>query len=282
MPARVIFSTGSLYVFDLAYCFQLAAETGFDGIEVMCDHRYSTRDVAYLERLSQHYGLPIYACHTPFSPRLPGWTHPRDEIGSIYRTMELAARLEAETIVVHLPRKVGWMKLSFNQMGVRLPWASPYISVRNWIRYELPRVQEQTAVKIAIENLPAANILGQQIDPTWWNEIETWSRVHNWLTMDTTHWATKGIDPLDAYRAAGGRVCHVHLSNYDGREHRLPHRGRVDLARLLKAMAADHFNGTISLELEPDSLEYQDESALRQNLADSLAFCRTNLSESGK
>ena len=30
--ARVIFSTGSLYLLDLAYCFELAAEAGFDGI----------------------------------------------------------------------------------------------------------------------------------------------------------------------------------------------------------------------------------------------------------
>ncbi len=277
MPARVLFSTGSLYLFDLAYCFQLAAETGFDGIEIMCDERYSSRDVTYLERLSQHYGLPIYVCHTPFSTQVPGWGKGSDQIGRIYRTLELATRLEAETIVVHVPRKVGWFNASFNGVGFRLPCWTPFGSVRDWIHEDLARVQEQTSVKIALENMPAARLFGQSFDPTWWNEVETWSRVHTWLTLDTTHWATKGVDPLDAYRAAGGRVCHVHLSNYDGREHRLPHRGRLDLARLLQTMAADHFAGTISLELQPEALNYTDEFSLRQNLLESLTFCREHL-----
>ena len=98
--------------------------------------------------------------------------------------------------------------------------------------------------------------------------------------MDTSHWAAKGIDPLTVYRAGGQRITHLHLSNFDARrqkQHRLPHRGDLDLAGLLQAMAADQFSGTITIELYPDALDFSDGEALRSNMRDSLAFCREHL-----
>jgi sugar phosphate isomerase/epimerase len=276
-PIRLLFSTGSLYLHDTSYCFQLAAEIGFDGMEVMCDERYSTRDPLYLQKLSGHYNLPILVCHTPFSARVPGWGKDDDEVGRIYHTLDLATHLEAESIVVHVPRSMGMMTVHLNNRAFRLPWRTPYAAVRDWIEYDLPRVQAATKVKIGLENMPVKYLWGRQLDPTWWNEVETWGRVHTWLTLDTTHWATKGVDPLDAYRAAGGRVCHVHLSNFDGQEHRLPHKGFLDLGKFLRALAADSFAGTISLELDPQPLGYADEEILRRNLQDSYDFCREHL-----
>jgi sugar phosphate isomerase/epimerase len=277
MPPRLLFSTGSLYLMDTAYCFQLAAETGFDGMEVMCDERFSTRDPGYLERISRHYNIPVLVCHTPFSRAVPGWGRPGDEIGRIYRTIDLADCLKAESIVVHLPRSLGLLTIAAGGRSFRLPWRSPYVPVKNWIEHTLPTLQAATPVKIGIENMPSTQLFGREIDPTWWNEVATWARVHTWLTLDTTHWATKDIDPLDAYHAAGERVCHVHLSNFDGREHRLPHQGDMDLGRFLRGLAADGFTGTISLEVHPDALDFTDEERLRRNLRESLEFCRANL-----
>jgi sugar phosphate isomerase/epimerase len=276
-PARVLFSTGSLYLMDTAYCFQLAAETGFDGIEIMCDERFSTRDPYYLHRISQHYNLPILVCHTPFSPRLPGWGNANDQLGRIYHTLDLAGMMDAESIVVHLPQSIGVMSIAAGNLRLRLPWRTPFGPVKTWVENDLTRVQAETPVKIALENMPAARVLGRRIDPTYWNDVETWGRVHTWLTLDTTHWGTKGIDPLEAYRAAGGRVTHVHLSNFDGREHRLPHKGQLDLRAFLKALAVDGFSGTISLEVTPDALGFEDDEILRRNLSDSLEFCRDYL-----
>lgn len=44
MPTRLIFSTGSLYLLDTALVFDMAAEAGFDGMEIMCDDRFTTRE----------------------------------------------------------------------------------------------------------------------------------------------------------------------------------------------------------------------------------------------
>jgi sugar phosphate isomerase/epimerase len=276
--ARILFSTGSLYVFDLSYCFELAAEAGYDGVEVMCDDRYSTRDPDYLKRMSQQYKLPVCALHTPFSPKLPGWRDAaHDEVKRICNTLQLAETIGAEVIVVHVPRKVGWASLSVNGRTFRFPWRMPLNPVKNWIERELPAVQEKTNVKIALENMPAVAQFRGKLDPTWWNEVETWSRAHRWLTMDTTHWATKRVNPLDAYHAAGERIAHVHLSNFDGHEHILPFKGSLNLKSLLRAMAAEGFAGTISLELNPYSLVFKEPAVLRHNLRESLEFCRANL-----
>jgi sugar phosphate isomerase/epimerase len=225
----------------------------------------------------QHYNLPVEVCHTPFSPNLPGWKGAGDEIGRIYQTIDLAVKLEARTVVVHLPQRAGWLTVTANHQRWRLPWRSPYAGVKKWMEDELPRIQAATPVRIALENMPTTQIFGRAVDPTWWNEIDTWAQVHLWLTLDTTHWATKGVNPVDAYRAAMGRVTHIHLSNYDGYEHRLPHKGQLDLGGFLRTLTADNYRGTISLELEPGALEFADAAAMRRNLQDSLNFCREHL-----
>lgn len=276
--ARVIFSTGSLYPLDTSRCFELAAEAGFDGVEIMCDERFSTRDPDYLRSLSQQFDLPILVVHTPFSEKLPGWNGAnKKQVERITCTLQLAEQLGAESMVVHVPRKIGWGKVTLGGKQMTFPWITPFMAVKGWIEFDLPVVQQKTAVKIALENLPVKCVWGHEIDPTWWNDVESWSQVHQWLTLDTTHWATKCISPLTAYQAAKGRVCHIHLSNYDGREHRLPHRGHLDLANFLRILARDGFTGTVCNELSPDALEYHDPAALRQHLKDSVAFCRENL-----
>jgi sugar phosphate isomerase/epimerase len=282
LQPRVLFSTGSLYPLDVACSFELAAEAGFDGIEVMCDDRYSSRDPYYLRILSQRSGLPIEVVHTPFTFQLTGWRGAaRDQSERIRRTLELAENLNAGAIVVHLPRYVGYGTLTFGKRRYTFPWTNPTYPVKTWIENELPGLQAQTTVKITIENMPLWKLNRFSVDFTCWNEIDTWSKVHDWLTLDTTHWATKGINPLDAYNAADGRVCHIHLSNYDnGNEHRLPHRGEIDLGAFLRHLVETGFGGTVCAELAPDALEFYDNGLLRQNLRDSLAFCREHLGQS--
>lgn len=277
MTARLIFSTGSLYLLDTAQCFALAAEAGFDGVEVMCDGRWSTRDPDYLAGLAECHRLPVLVVHTPFSERTPGWSQGGDQVRRIEHTLRLAKILGAEAIVVHLPERLWLRRYRLLGRTVRIPQRGRFGAVKSWIAQQLPQVQARTRVKIAVENLPSKRVFGWVLPHVWWNTVAEWSRIHAHLTLDTTHWATHGVDPLVAYRAAGRRVANVHLSNYDGREHRLPHRGRIDLGGLLRAMAADGFAGTISVELHPDALEFQDGVALRRHLRETVAFCRQHL-----
>lgn len=273
----IIFSTGSLYPLDVARCFELAAEAGFDGVEVMCDDRWSTRDPAYLPPLAERTGQPVRAVHSPFSPSTMGWPGVSDELDRVKRSLKLAEKLGAGVLVVHLPMKVGRLMVRAGQQRLTLPWGNPFGPVKDWIANGgLAAAQRATPVRIAIENMPKVDWAWQD-NPVWWNDVEAWAAVHEHLTLDTTHWATFGVDPLAAYRAARGRVAHVHLSNFDGREHRLPQRGDLDLGAFLGALAGDGFAGTISLELHPAALSFSNGPRLRRNLAASLDFCRHHL-----
>jgi sugar phosphate isomerase/epimerase len=70
-------------------------------------------------------------------------------------------------------------------------------------------------------------------------------------------------------------VRHIHLSNFDGREHRRPEDGELRLDLLLGQLAADGYRGAVSLELAPDALGAgaADERVLAL-LANSLGRCR--------
>lgn len=275
---RLIFSTGSLYPLDTSDCFELASEAGFDGIEIMCDMRFSTRDPDYLMRLADKYDLPVLVCHTPFTTRVPGWTVD-GELDMILQTLALAETLESESIVVHLPSKVGQFSFTTPLQSHRFPWiVNPEAEVKRWIENDLAIVQAGTSVNIALENIPKRRFFGKKWDVFYWNSPEEWSKVHSALTLDTTHWATKEINPTDTYLLAKDNVKNIHLSNYDaGIEHRLPHKGDLDLAHFLETIVANDYSGTVSVELHPNALGFPDRAAIAQNLADSVAFCRKHL-----
>jgi len=97
----IALSSGSLYNYGTARVFELAAQAGYDGMEVLVDQRWDTRHPAYLRRLSDDYGLPILAVHNPFVFGVAGW--PDDQLGRLQRTVALAQELGVPTVVTHLP-----------------------------------------------------------------------------------------------------------------------------------------------------------------------------------
>jgi sugar phosphate isomerase/epimerase len=284
------FSTGSLYLYSLERCFALAAELGFDGVEVLVDERFDTREPDHLRRLMDAYRLPITSLHAPFPGRaLPGWqTSP---IETVTQTVALAEILGAAHVVMHTPDRIRTVKLPLGVDGQRLklPWYAGFSRViRKWIvSGGLREFQRTTDVKICVENMPTMFDVMRRILPQinqqrlfYWNTLDSWPQVHDYLTQDTTHWATHGIAPLTAFRAGGGRIRHIHLSNFrDGREHQLPQRGELDLKEFLWTLAAEGFEGQIVLELNPRSLEAEEPTQARRNLAEAAAFCRTALGQ---
>ncbi len=285
MAPCLTFSTGSLYLYSLDRCFALAAEYGFDGMEIMCDSRLDTRQPDNLRRLMDTYGIPVRSLHAPFLGRpLPGWE--MEPVAVIKQTVALAEQIGAGHVVVHLPGRIGRALVLYGPRMWHLPAWPHSGAIRRWMADGgLARFQTGTSVKVCVENMPILSNRLKRLLPAldqkkliWWNTLEQWPQVHDYLTMDTTHWATHGIDPLTAYRAGNSRIRHIHLSNFrDGKEHQLPHRGELDLAALLRQVAADGFDGHIVLELNPQTLEAVDEAKMRRNLAESAAFCREAL-----
>ena len=106
-------------------------------------------------------------------------------------------------------------------------------------------------------------------------------RVDN--RWDTTHLGTWNLEPLDVSVRWQEKVVrwqekvrHVHLSNFNGREHRRPEDGHLCLDLLVARMAADGYGGAISFELHPDALRAgAPDDVTIELMTNSLAACRT-------
>jgi sugar phosphate isomerase/epimerase len=269
---RFLFSTGSLWSYSIERCFLLAAQAGYDGIELVVDHRWESRQASYIKDLIEQHELPVLAIHSPFMPNVPGW--PEDQPSRILNSVKLAEQLGSQVVVHHLPSRIGFALLQFPGRRVFIPTpTNPESGYRRWIEKKYPEVQSGTDVKLCIENMPAYRRFGRRWSFSHWNTVAELSRFAH-LTIDTTHLGTWGLDPVEIYSQLSDRVAHIHLSNFDGREHQRPDNGHLALDRLLKRITADRYDGFVTLELYPEALHAgePDEVVLSQ-LRSCLDFC---------
>lgn len=281
--AQVALSTGSLYNWALDRVFELASVTGYDGVELMVDARMDSHDVGYLRCLCERWQIPILSVHTPFVQHVEGWTDVPE--ARVEQAVRLAEALGAATVVAHAPLRwqVGHLHVSLGgrrlQRLLIMPWESA-VGARyaRWLLEDLPALQAQLAVRIAIENMPAHRAWGRPIRLHRFTSVEELRRFPN-LVLDSTHWGTCGVEPVEVYRALKEQVIHVHLSNYDGREHRMPAKGKLRLDLLLQEMGRSGFGGVIAVEVEPGAVAEGDwsEAHLRQALSSAAAEVRQHL-----
>src|SRR4051794_18410116 len=100
--AKVALSTASCYPESCTTAFEIAADLGFDGVEVMVWTDPVSQDPVALRSLSDHYGIPILAVHTPcllLTQRVWG----TDPWVKLQRSREAAEAVGARTVVVHPP-----------------------------------------------------------------------------------------------------------------------------------------------------------------------------------
>lgn len=195
---QFLFSTGSLWSYSLERCFAFAAQTGFDGIELIVDQRWDTRQPAYLRGLMDQYRLPIVAVHSPFWHSVPGWPH--DDPGRIQESVRLAEAVGARVVVHHLPTRFGWIWVQVGPKGWPLPVPGWNVSraYRHWLEHDYPSLQANTRVTLCIENMPTRRVLGRRWQFYHWNSPEEIIRFPS-LTLDTTHLGTWGMEPAEIY-----------------------------------------------------------------------------------
>lgn len=275
---KIAFSTGSLYTYGLDRVFRLAREAGFDGVEIIVDNRLDTQDDAYLRRLQERHDLPILSLHSPFPLiAVDGWAW--DEVTRTQRTVALAQALGVPTVVSHLPLRLHIAVVQATLVERRLllpilwPWGRSYA---RWLKADLPAWQQTLPVTVAVENMPCFWLGRRRLDVHLMNRVEEWGRFPH-LTMDTTHLGTWGLDILAVYEQVADRVAHVHLSNYrDGQEHLRLDDGDLPLGAFLERLR-DRFQGTVTVELNPVSLEAEDENQVRAHLQATVEFCRRHV-----
>lgn len=276
----IILSTGSLFNFDVDTVMSLAAEAGFDGVELMVDWRRETHEPTHLQRLMARHNVPILAVHNPFV-KMFSQNWPEDPIASIKQSVALAEAVGAKTVVVHPPgrwvRFQGYITTPYRSRKISLPLALlGQGQLGRWLHQNLAGFQTTTGVKITVENMPCRWLGPFRLEPHHYASPDILNQFQ-YLTLDTTHVGTRRVDLLAFYGQVESRVAHIHLSNFNGREHQLPDDGSLPLVALLKRLVQNRYQGLITLELNPQSLQSENETRLKQNLWDSLAFCQRAL-----
>ena len=185
-----------------------------------------------MRALAKEHGLTIGAIHAP-SLLLTRKVWSTDPIAKIYRAVEVAQQAEIPTVVTHPPYK--W------QMGYR-----------RWLDDRLP----------ASRRAPGSRWPSRTCSPCAWasgasrsTRTRTW-RI--WKACPTSCWTRRtprspSTIPTELRRRFGARLRHVHLSDNAGRgwdSHLPPGQGVLALDAFLDDLAADGYEGTVSLEVD--------------------------------
>ncbi|GGM73066.1 hypothetical protein GCM10010106_19290 [Thermopolyspora flexuosa] len=259
--AKIALSTASVYPERTPDAFELAARLGYDGVEIMVGADPVSQDIDVLERLRDHYQVPILAVHAPcllVTQRVWG----RDPWAKLVRAQKAAERLGARTVVVHPPFR----------------WQRDYARE---FEAGLARMQDETDIVFAVENMFPLRARGNKVVPYSpdWNPVN-FDFPH--VTLDLSHTAVSGSDALEMADKLGDRLAHVHLADGVGvtnkDEHLVPGRGNQPCAQLLERLAKSGYNGLIVLEI--NTRKAASRSQRIDDLAEGLAFARLHFAAS--
>lgn len=277
----VILSTGSVFPAPTHVAFALAAELGFDGMEVMVGADPASQDPSQWQVLTRQHGVPVRAVHVPclLVTQTVWGTEPW---AKLQRSIDAAETVGADVVVLHPPFR----------------WQREY--AREFID-RLAMMQATTQVKIAVENMyPWARVtpervkrLGrvgrssivQRVMADQAVELEAYRPSADLRRMDVAH-ATVDLshtsaahdDALELAEFLGERLAHVHLADGTGQprdEHLVPGRGNQPCAEFLHQLVASDYRGVVCVEVSTRSAA--DDVARRADLAEALSFARTHL-----
>ena len=255
--APVGLSTASVYPHTCADAFGMAADLGYDGVEVMVWTDPVSQDVAALARLSEHYDVPVLAIHAPtllVTQRVWG----KDPWPKLERSCEMAVQLGARTVVAHPPFR--WQR----------EYAAGFVD-------GVERISQQYGVALAVENMYPWRARQREMLaylPGW----DPVPQPYRDVTLDLSHSATAGVDGLELAEALGDRLAHLHLADGSGSakdEHLVPGRGSQPCDRVLELLAQRDFAGTVVVEV--NTRRARNRSEREADLAESLAFARLHL-----
>lgn len=256
---RIGMSTSCVYPLTIEHGFRLAAEAGYDGVEVMVTRDETTQTPDALLALSDRYGMPILSIHAPVL-LLTHFVWGRDPRVKLERSAELAAAVGADTVVVHPPFR--W------QAG----YAEDFLSI-------VRQTAESSGVQIAVENMFPWKLAGRALaaySPGWNPAPMDCDAV----TLDFSHAALSGVDSLALATELGDRLRHVHLCDGSGPldenrvfdEHLLPGHGGEPVAEVLRLLAARRWSGSIVAEVNTRKARTDDERLAM--LQETVAFAR--------
>lgn len=255
--ARIALSSASVYPQGCADAFALAAELGYDGVEIMVWTDAISQNPTALQRLAEYHGVPVLAVHAPtllVTQRVWG----REPWTKVEMACQLAREVGAETVVVHPPFR--WQR----------EYAASFVE-------GVQEVSARSGVRIAVENMYPWRARQREMlayAPDW----DPTGLPYPDVTLDLSHAATAGQDGLELARTLGDRLAHLHLADGLGSakdEHLVPGRGSQPCDAVLGYLAETGWSGTVVVEVNTRRARTLEERT--SDLAEALAFARLHL-----
>jgi sugar phosphate isomerase/epimerase len=231
-PRIILFSSAAFFARPLSQTFDLLADTGYEGAEVMVTKDPASQDPNRMRALAADHGLTIGAIHAPcllLTRRVWG----TDPIAKVERTIEVAADAEIPIVVVHPPYR--WQR-----------------SFRRWLEDRLPDLMETSGVTVAVENMFPVRVGGREMTFHANQDLEELDGLPD-IVLDTSHAAVAEHDLVEVRRRFDRRIRHVHLSDNAGKgwdSHLPPGEGVLPLDAFLDDLASSDYAGAISLEVD--------------------------------
>ncbi|MGW5387944.1 sugar phosphate isomerase/epimerase family protein [Nocardia sp. NPDC003963] len=273
---KVGLSTASVYPQNTEAAFRYAAELGYDGVELMVWAEPASQSVTTVRGYARKYAVPVLAVHAPcllISQRVWG----ADPISKLERSVRTAEALGADTVVVHPPFR--WQRRYSegfaDQVAELEEGSSVAVAVENMFPMRADRLFARRARDIQrLERRGGPGLSLTAFSPTY-DPTDTGFRHY---TLDLSHTATAGTDPLALAERMGAGLVHLHLA--DGRgaahdEHLVPGEGTQPCAQVCAALVGNDFAGHAVAEI--NTQEARTTAARAAMLERTLAFARTHL-----
>ncbi|WP_433613179.1 sugar phosphate isomerase/epimerase family protein [Dactylosporangium sp. CA-139114] len=254
----VLLSTSSVFPEPTAAGFEMAAQLGYDGVEVMVWSDAVSQDSGALAGLSKHYNVPVRSVHAPCLMVTQRVWSP-DPWERLRRAAELADTLGADTVVVHPP----------------FAWQRDY--ARTFSSGLLRLGRQFPGIRFAVENMFPLRGVGREFVPyaPGWDPTLTGFDAY---TLDLSHCAASRTDVMTLADKMAGNLAHVHLGDGTGKgrdEHLVPGRGSMPCAQLLGSLDSRGFTGSVAVEVGTRKAGSRGER--EADLAESLRFARQHL-----
>jgi sugar phosphate isomerase/epimerase len=258
----VALSTASVYPEPAQAAFELAADLGYDGVELMVWTDPVSQDVPAVAQLAERSGVPVLALHAPcLAVTQRVWT--ADPIGRIRRSVAAATALGCRTVVLHPPFR--WQRRYAAQFSD-----------------EVARAGEHAGIALAVENMYPIIRSGVRTVP-YSPGFDPTEVGHSHYTLDLSHTAAAGSDALAMLDRMGDALTHVHLADGSGAardEHLVPGRGSQPCAEVCERLADSRYTGVVVVEVSTRRCRTRPERAAL--LAESLLFARLHLQPSAR
>lgn len=229
--SKILLSTTSVYPEASTSAFELAADLGFDGIELMVGVDSLSTDIDSVAKLADYHGVTVWSVHAPTLLVTQGaWGS--DPWDKLRRSGEAVARLGGNVVVAHPPFR--WQR----------DYAAGFVE-------GIRELNATSDVIYTVENMYPWRTPGKHFQaylPGW----DPTPYDYDHLTLDLSHASTAQRQSMDLIHAWGKRLAHVHLTDGTGSfkdEHLMPGEGDQSAWELVEHLARNGYDGHIVLEV---------------------------------